>query len=275
MADLTFIEKRTIENFLGMGGGYVMDFSNQTFQEFIIDCVGIDIYSNKYDYSSGSKANRLRAFIKEESNYTTGKLLAAFLDYWMSKVHLGEINFYDDEELYKECRRIEERLKRNNLVEGVDNLKPNSDDKDFKLLATQIKESIEKNAPEAALDRLHTFVIKYIRQLCDNHSIIYEKEETLHALFGKYVKHLTGSNLIESVMSERILKSSISILDAFNEIRNNKSLAHANSTLNYHESLLILNNISNAIRFIEHIENTIARSKSPTKERSEWDELPF
>jgi hypothetical protein len=41
-------------------------------------------------------------------------------------------------------------------------LKPNSDAKDFELLSKSIKESIEKNEPEAALDRLHTFVIKYV-----------------------------------------------------------------------------------------------------------------
>jgi len=40
-------------------------------------------------------------------------------------------------------------------------------------------------------------------------------------------------------MTERILKSSISILDAFNDVRNNKSLAHDNPVLNRNESLLI------------------------------------
>ena len=34
MAELTYIEKETIEKFLGMGGGLVLDFSNRTFEEF-------------------------------------------------------------------------------------------------------------------------------------------------------------------------------------------------------------------------------------------------
>ncbi len=36
----------------------------------------------------------------------------------------------------------------------------------LKKLSESIKDSIEKNLPEIALDRLHTFVMKYIRELC-------------------------------------------------------------------------------------------------------------
>src|SRR5438874_2024817 len=59
---------------------------------------------------------------------------------------------------------------------------------------------------------------------------------------------------IESEMTERILKSSISVLEAFNDVRNNQSLAHDNQTLNYDESLLIFNHVASSIRFIRSIE---------------------
>ncbi|MNT78296.1 hypothetical protein D3C72_2175190 [compost metagenome] len=75
-------------------------------------------------------------------------------------------------------------------------------------------------------------------------------------------------------MSEKILKYSINILDAFNDVRNNKSLAHDNPILNYDESLLILNNISTAIRFIEKIEIQIDTKKDQNTEQNEFD-LPF
>jgi hypothetical protein len=51
-------------------------------------------------------------------------------------------------------------------------------------------------------------------------------------------------------MTERILKSSISILEAFNDVRNNQSIAHDNPILNYNESVLIFNHVSSAIKFI-------------------------
>jgi hypothetical protein len=62
MADLSYIEKRHLEKILGMGSGYVLDFSNRTFEEFVVDSTGKNIYDEKYSSAGGSKANRLRAF---------------------------------------------------------------------------------------------------------------------------------------------------------------------------------------------------------------------
>jgi hypothetical protein len=40
----------------------VLNFSNRTFEAFILDTTGREIYNPKYDDGSGSKANRLRGF---------------------------------------------------------------------------------------------------------------------------------------------------------------------------------------------------------------------
>lgn len=273
MADLTYIERANIEKFLGMKTGYVMDFSDRTFQEFIGEAIGLDIDDEKYHYASNSKANRLRQFIKVESNYTFGKLLAAFCDYWLSKVHVGEIDPYPDENLYKECVKIADRLKQESIVEHIDAIQPNVDDRDFNLLAKSIRESIEKNEPEAGLDRLHTFTFRYLRELCEKHQIDYDKSESLNAIFGKYIKFLVGNKYIESVMGEKILKYSINVIEAFNDIRNNKSFAHDNPILNYQESVLIFNNVSNSIKYIESIETRIKKDSEP--EKADWEDLPF
>lgn len=55
-------------------------------------------------------------------------------------------------------------------------------------------------------------------------------------------------------MTERILKSSISVFEAFNKVRNSQSFAHDNAILNYNESMLIFKNISSIIEFIASIE---------------------
>lgn len=174
--------------------------------------------------------------------------------------------------LHEECQKIVQALKSENPVENIDALTPNSDEKDFSVLAEAIRESIEKNEPEKALDRLHTFTIKYIRQLCDNHEIVYDKDKPLHSLFGEYIKAIDKKGIIESEMTKRILKSSISVLEAFNDVRNNKSFAHDNPILNYNESILIFNDISNVIRFLETIEKPKIREKEVEED---WDDLPF
>lgn len=48
-------------------------------------------------------------------------------------------------------------------------------------------------------------------------------------------------NLRASYALERILRSSISVLQAFNDVHYNKSLAHDNPILNYEENMLVFN----------------------------------
>lgn len=274
MADLNFKERRILEHLFVMSDGYVLDFSNRTMQEFIIDCMGVDIYSEKYSIKGESKANRLRGFWEIESNYHVGQLVEQLVEYWMSQVNTGEIDYdYHNEKLHKQCLTIIDRLKSGGPVESLDSIKPNSEDKSFEKLSIEIRNSINNNNPENGIDRLHTFTTKYLRELCSKHGIGYEKSTPLHSLFGMYVKYLKSSELIESEMTSRILKSSISVLEAYNQVRNEQSFAHANTILNYDESLLIFNDIANIIRFIQSIEKQNDDEDVKPKEE-EWD-LPF
>jgi hypothetical protein len=275
MSDLSRIEKLKIEKLFDMDSGYVLDFSNRTFSEFIFENTGVEIYDSKYDHASGSKANRLRAFWQQESNHIVGQLLINLLVYWKARKQAGYAEITPTEHtLYDECNRIAERLKQDSPVEHIDVIQPNSDDRDFSLLAKSIRESIYENEPEVALDRLHTFVVKYVRQLCDKHGISYDKTKPLHSLFGEYVKYLRQNNLVKSQMTERILKASVSILEAFNDVRNNQSLAHDNPILNYNESILIFNNVTSAIKFLQSIEGETVANQ-PSRDSAAWDEIPF
>ena len=271
MAKLNYREKFLVEKLFEMPSGYVMDFSNRTFEQFIYDSIKINIYDDKYNYASGSKANRLRAFFNEESNHTVGQLLSALLEYWHTKAIAREYGFEleRNQNIYNECLKIATKLKEEAIVEEINVIKEVEDDKDFNRLAKSIRESIDKNEPEVALDRLHTYLIKNIRQLCSNHKLDLKKDESLNAIYGKYIKFLVSTDKIESKMSVNILKYSINILEAFNDIRNNRSFAHDNEILNYEESLLIFNNVTNALRFIESIEKKIEQEHEP--EIVDWE----
>jgi hypothetical protein len=45
MTSLTHIEKQKLERELGMSSGYVLNFSNRTFEEFFREVVGVEIYA--------------------------------------------------------------------------------------------------------------------------------------------------------------------------------------------------------------------------------------
>jgi hypothetical protein len=247
MANFSYTEKRNLEEFLHMAGGYVLDFSNRTFQEFVYDSIRLNIDDETVG-GLGSKAVRLRHFWKHQPDHIVGKLLKDFVDY-------RDL----DSPLREKCRKIAERLLLSAPIHDAEIIAVLSRREEFERLANSVRESIEKNDPEAGLDRLHTFAIKFTRSLCQKHGITTERDKPLHSIFGEYVKKLKKSDLIESPMTERILKSTISTLDAFNQVRNERSLAHDNPVLNRNESLLIFNHVTSAIRFVWTLEQSISR----------------
>lgn len=272
MATLTNIEKRKLERLLGMGSGYVLDFSNRTFSEFVTDSTGRDIYDARYDGFGGSKANRLRGFWFEEDNRTVGKLTADLLDY---AVEIGAVSA-DEQSLLADCKRIVERLLQDTPVPELDALMPVGSERDFETLAKAVRDAIDRNQPEAGLDRLHTFVVKYVRSLCQQRGVIATRDKPLHSIFGEYVGSLRKADLIDSPMTERILRVNISVMESFNDVRNERSLAHDNPILGYEEALLIFNHVTALVRFLRSIE---AKIKAQQRETARLgfvdDDIPF
>ncbi len=121
MADLSSIDKLKFEKLFDMGTGYVIDFSNRTFSEFILENTGIDIFNGKYDNASGSKANRLRAFWQKEENHIVGQLLLKLLEHWIAK---KETDFSEvtpaEKKLYDECEKIAKNLTQEISIIGTD-----------------------------------------------------------------------------------------------------------------------------------------------------------
>jgi len=243
-----------------MDGGYVLDFSNRTLTEFVAESTRRNIYDAKYDYASGSKANRLRAFWKLEPNHVVGKLTTDLLKYCRPRAGDPE-----RDRLSEECERIASRLLQSGAIDAIEAITPEGAERGFEVLARAVRDCIEKNEPDAGLDRLHTFVTKLIRTLSAKRGISTDKDKPLHSIFGEYVKVLRNAGLIESEMTERILKSSISTMESFSRVRNDQSLAHDNPTLSYEESLFIFNHVCSAVRFVRALEKRVEDVTTPEK----------
>lgn len=253
-----------------MGSGYVLNFSNRTFDEFVHGSTGKEIYDEKYNLNSGSKANRLRAFWDIESNFTVGKLLSDLFNDWDE--YKG---FSNPERPTDECLKIAQRLIQSAPVQDIDAITPNSEDKDFETLAKAIRASIDNNEPEAGLDRLHAFLVKYFRVLCNKYGIDTNQKKPLHGLVGEYVKKMKTNGAIESEMTERILKSSIANMEAFNHVRNNQSFAHDNKVLKYTEAMLIFSHVTSSIRFIDELEKSLDKPQDVQDVESGSESIPF
>ena len=108
MSSMTAPEKRYFVNLFGMRSGYVLDFTDATFEEFFHH-YGIQIHDSKYQHYGSSKAKKLRAFWEMEDDDTVGRVLSEMVDYYEAD---GGLNGGDSNSaLIEKCRQIAARLR--------------------------------------------------------------------------------------------------------------------------------------------------------------------
>lgn len=142
MSNLTYLEKHKFEQLLGMGTGYVLDFTNRSFAEFVLDSTGRDIYDSRYEYGSGSKANRLRAFWQKEENGVVGKLMSDMLDYGNGTGSLQEV-----------CRLIVARLRQDAPVPQPNPSSQHKEESSHQRRRSQIIGKLKEDFLELAAER--------------------------------------------------------------------------------------------------------------------------
>lgn len=246
MASLRFKEREQLEQCFRMKSGYVLDFTNRTFGEFIRESVARNIYSEDYATRGSSKANRLRAFFKVEPDHVVGSLIADLVEYARTIPDRPSAEDLDA------CQRFADRLKQSAPIVG--SIPSARDGTTFAALSMEARRAIEQNRPETGLDRLHTFVVTLLREVCDKRGIKVTRDEPADSVLGKYVKVLRLNGELQSTMSEQILRYALSTMGAFNHVRNNQSLAHPNEMLNTDEALLIFSHVVAIVTFIQGIE---------------------
>lgn len=249
MSSLTPRERRKLEDLFEMGGGYVLNFSNNTFARFFDEEVSKDIYCGAYSNRGSSKANHLRSFWTKESDALVGKVVQGLLDYCRDTGYSA----VERQALFRDCEAIAARLAHAEPVPDIEVI--DGDTEDFQLVAKAARDCFDKNQPEQGLDRLHTFLVKFLRKLCEEHCIPKDRSVPLGGLMGAYVKRLREEGLLTSQMAEHILKGSIAIFGQFDHVRNNHTLAHDNPVLSYNEALLIASNVSSTVRFLKAMED--------------------
>ncbi|MDX2106791.1 MAG: abortive infection family protein [Candidatus Melainabacteria bacterium] len=243
---LGYADKIIVERFLGMGSGYVLNFSDRTFDDFIGSVLNIEIHSDKYSARGSSKANKLRTLFELESPHAVATLLFAFMDYVKNVMSVEDP---DSDKIAKIATKLRDSAHSVNM----DALVPNAPGWEFESLSQSVKEAISRGEPQAALDRLHTFMVKFLRELCKAHDID-PADKPLHSVFGEYIRFLRENNLIESRMTGAILKACNSTMEAFNDVRNNQSLAHDNNVLNQQEAYFIASHVAALVQFLRSVE---------------------
>jgi len=144
MSSLNTKDKRVLEKFLQMDSGYVLDFNNRTFGEFVVDAVDVEIHSARYTTHGTSKANKLRAFWDIEDDHIVGRLLTALIDYVTDSDIVGPQMNEEQGKLVGRCWEIANRLQAG--APNLSDLKQQAESLNARHMAEQIQrmeESVE------------------------------------------------------------------------------------------------------------------------------------
>jgi hypothetical protein len=251
MGKLKHLDMRVFDDAFDMRGGYVLDFSNRTFAEFFEDEFGIDIYDDKYGFWGSSKANHLRAFIEAEDPYTVSRVARAL---WKHREGVQyQTQTPENDALKTRFFDLIVRIEGGGAIPRTDALDQFKPDETLEELIAAIERDIGANKPAVALDRLHTYCMKKFAHLLDERKITWDKDDPLHSRVGKYIKALEQERDILEI-TRRIIKSSISVFEKFNDVRNNRSFAHDNELIDKAEARFIFDAISAFLRFLQSVE---------------------
>lgn len=249
MVDLKHSEMRTIEDAFQHDPGYVLSFTDRTFREFFEDELRIDIDDDRFRTSGSSKMNRLRTFIKTETPNRVTAALRALWDYRETLERPRSLPDGTKHRLFALIARIEngQDLAKTDAIDRF------ADDETLEELVAAIERDIQADRPGAVLDRLHTYCAKKFGHLLDKRGIPWTRDEPLHSRVGKYVKALQQELELRD-MSLQVLKNTIGVLEKFNHVRNNQTLAHDNQLPDKAEARFIFDSVTALLRFVKSVD---------------------
>lgn len=283
MGVLTFIEKQTICRLFGISDGYIFKFwsdrgnyNKNITQQLILESCGIDIYKDK-PYKDLSQQKCVEKIWNESSPQIVAELLSVLSDYFC---FVMGTDFWSDEDGY-DYRRVEEIIKR--LKSSATVSLPSQETTDLSLISGDIEANIQAGKPELVIDRLHTFATKYIREICQDHSIDIADEKgdyySLDSLVAKLKGWYERENYFDSEFCVVAIRNTINIFAKYNDLRNNKSAAHPNPLLQKAEAEYAVKVVVETLMFIDNIEKSKSKKTLPWGDGELFDdmdeELPF
>ena len=203
-----------------------------------------------------------------------GILLLALLSYCEDeKLRRDNLSDYDKKKI-GEMRAVAERLKGNALSIDL----PKKKEESLQTLQEDIANALSRHKPELVLDRLHTFATILLRQICAENGISTVDNKgnqyALHSLVGMLCKKYEQESVFQSSFTIQAMKSSNSLFERYNAIRNDQSYAHDNDVLGTLEAEYAVKTMANLISFIDKAE-AYRKHVSQANNDEDDDELPF
>ena len=195
---IRYIRKKTKK-----GPGYVWDFNDLTFREFVNGATGCNIDDKKYKTNGTSKEKRLREFLTIEENSKVKLLLEELLDYGTRRKFLLTTHIKNMKKIINNLKKYEKNIEIN------ENTIKNKNEE--RILLKEIKDKISKGQYEFAIDRLHT-LLKYKYEAIFKSIKKDLKGKTLDTISGELNNILRVNNVFKESTTFSILSATKKIM---------------------------------------------------------------
>lgn len=215
-----------VNRHIGVSGGYLGDFSYRTHAEFYPEFCDLEIDPRAVpDETATTTRAKFIHILKTASARDQAKILRGVL----SKYPLDRAGSVE------RIRAIAARLE-GTVVAAPDLVGSRA------VIEHSLRDAeamIAEGRPAGAVDRLHTALHGYVRQLCGLHGVAIDADAGLPAAFSALRQHprLARGNP-ETI---KILRGAGAIVDALNRHRNDSTPAHPNDLLDDADALLGVN----------------------------------
>ncbi len=232
---------RIVNNYIGVDGGYLGDFSYRTHSEFYAIYCDLDLDPFKI-LPEGTTRERFIAVLEKSPPHVQAKIVRGVLAKYprgSSPLRTVEAETW--------LISLAERLERGAAMVPMPPLAYTSE---VVVRALDDAETLMKTTgPTSAVDRVHTALHGHLRFLCDEAGIDYDREDTMVGLLKKLrAEHPSLQDLGARAQDiETVLKASGSILDALNPVRNNATVAHPNDDLLGREEAQLVINVGRSL----------------------------
>lgn len=234
--------QKVVNKYVGVSGGYLGDFSYRSHQEFYID-LDLDVDPSKY---TGTTRERFIKILGESAPEVQAQILEGVL----RRFPVGTSDLRT-EAIAAELRDWISRLRAGPHVDHP-KLRITSDVVERALRDAQ--ELLRASGATSGVDRLHTALHGYLRQVCFEATLSPSDDASVTDLFKQLRQGHPAFQDVGPRSDEilRVLRALATILDSLNPLRNKASVAHPNmSLLPEAEAMLVINAVRSILHYVD------------------------
>lgn len=223
---------RLVNQYIGVDGGYLADFSYRTHSEFYAI---LDLDVDPYQYE-GTTRERFIQILTESTSQVQARIVRGILDRFPAES--SELRTQDR---FDQFSQIASRLE---ITLGVSSPSPKISSEVVDRAIKDAEALIQSSGASSGVDRIHTALHGYLRAVCDESNLSYTSNATMNQMYRVIREQHPAFEDVgpRSDDIQALLRTFINILDVLNPIRNRASVAHPNSELlGQPEAMLVIN----------------------------------